>query len=448
MSYLGLLPPILSVIRKMYCTCLNSNIGQLTEEVIPSDYKKLLSITQKDNVWINKVLRGMHVMSEGNEVVEAIVTPYGPSPGYFSELAYLKVKYKYENDPKNPPTDTIVKFLPIGFDKRLVLDLISLPKTECLMYYHFLRDHEKHGLPPPPFKSPKILYADFCSKTNSALLIMERIDVTLGDQRNPASLSQARASVKVCAKIHSYFWANSHPMSNLLTDPANPICLIVALKMKTNIKPMLKMCKEVTGFVPSDRLGRALSTSFPDGFYKLLLWCCESPFMTVCHGDARIDNLFFETLESGELEAGLFDWAQAMVAPCFYDISWALSNSFSIEFHDAHEEELLELYWESLLGGLGEKKSAVLSKEEFMQGYALSQVVSVSKCVIAYETIMKDKKAADFKHKQALVVNGMVNALKVMERHNAIDALAQVISGNTKSKSKGSNKVAPETSSQ
>jgi len=47
--------------------------------------------------------------------------------------------------------------------------------------------------------------------------------------------------------------------------------------------------------------------------------------MTICHGDARLDNLYFapnkdERYEGEKYEAGLYDWAQGVIAPNFYDI--------------------------------------------------------------------------------------------------------------------------------
>jgi hypothetical protein len=426
MGFLALLPPILTVIRKMYCTCGNKNIGELCEVPIPHNYPRM-DTAMKDMKWINSALESMNVMSEGNSVVSAQLKPFGPSGGYYSELALLTLTYALPDDPKNPPTDTIVKFLPVGFDKRLILDLVDLPKSECIMYYHVLRDHQRHGLPPLPIMSPKILYADYCTATNNAVMIMERITYTLGDQRKPDVLAQAQALAVCLAKIHAYFWSDSHPMRVLLTGPDNPICLIAALKIKMNIRKMLKMLKQDNDYSPSPAMAKALETTFPDGFYKMLQWCTKSPFTTICHGDARIDNVFFKEQDDGTLEAGLYDWAQAMVAPCFYEMSWALSHSFAVDFHTQHEEDLLKLYWENLQNFLGEQRAAHLSWDEFCQGYCVAQAVSISKCTIAFESIQKATKAADYPHKRKLVCDGMENALRVMERLDAVGCMKKII---------------------
>ena len=59
---------------------------------------------------------------------------------------------------------------------------------------------------------------------------------------------------------------------------------------------------------------------------KILDWCEKSPFKTVCHGDARLDNLYFrdntdtKNYPDAKLEAGMYDWAQCVIAPNFYDL--------------------------------------------------------------------------------------------------------------------------------
>jgi len=218
MGFIGLLPPILNVIRKMYCKPCNSNIGEMTEVTIPHTYK-LLEKKSKDTAWINAALKGMKVLSEGNTVTAVTLKPFGPSAGYYSELALMTLTYSMPNDPLSPPTDTIVKFLPIGFDKRLILDLVDLPKTECIMYYHLLRNHSEHELPPLPIMSPKILYADYCPATNNALMIMEKINFTLGDQKKAPDLDQAKAQMLCLAKVHAYYWGDKHPMVSLPPSP-------------------------------------------------------------------------------------------------------------------------------------------------------------------------------------------------------------------------------------
>jgi len=234
--------------------------------------------------------------------------------------------------------------------------------------------------------------------------------------------------------VRTCTWLTCKWQNKLLTGPDNPICLIAALKMKMNIKKLLKMVKEQNNYEPSDAYKKALTTTFPDGFFKMLQWCNTSPYKTVVHGDARIDNVFFKTLEDGSLEAGLFDWAQAMVAPAFYEMSWAVSHSFTTKFHEEHGDDLLRIYWDSLMQLLGPQKASGLEYSEFLKGYAMAECVSVSKCVIAFESIQKDTKADDYPHKRGLVCNGIENSLKTMEKLDAIGAMEAILGGGATAK--------------
>ncbi|GMH90236.1 hypothetical protein TrVE_jg4774 [Triparma verrucosa] len=440
LQYVKLLPPILDVFRKMYCTCTNSNIGDLTEEVIPYNYGRLdKALKQKDNKWINAVLVKMGTMSPSNKVKEVTLTPFGPSTGFYSELGLLKVVYEDENDPLKPPTDCIVKFLPVGLEKRLVLDLVELPKSEVLCYFYLCRDHEKYGMSPLPLPTPRILYADYCQQTNNAMMIMEKINHTLGDQKLPADLDQAKALMVCLGRLHAHYWGGKkgkHPKAKLLNDPANPICLIVGLKMKLLIKKMLKFLKKENDYEPSDVIVNALSSLIPTNIQAIFNYCIDHPLNTICHGDPRTDNVYFIDNPEGsalKYEAGLFDWAQAMIAPCFYDVSWAISQSYDREFCTEHHDSLVGLYWEtlqeSLTANFGAKAAAKAHYEDFLVGYAVCEAICISKCTLAFESIMKDKKSKDYPHKLKLVMDGLENCLRAMEKLHAVESITKVVNG-------------------
>jgi len=257
-----------------------STVGDLSGETIPKTYPELEKIL-KDVKWINSAVKKMDVFSDGNEIIEATLTPFGPSAGFFSELGKLAVKYKvggwrvsgrfrwifvrikclsgsYDNlndktpqllqlpaslwtrfarslalylttlrsspppaprqdpsDPMNPPTDCIVKFLPQGFEKRLILDLVNLPRSEVYFYYYMLRRESKNNMPPMPIPTPRILYADYCHNNNNALIFMERITDVLGNQKGPDDMDQARAQMICLAKYHKYNWGAKHPQAKV-----------------------------------------------------------------------------------------------------------------------------------------------------------------------------------------------------------------------------------------
>ena len=272
------------------------------------------------------------------------------------------------------------------------MDLVELPKAEVLCYHYLLRNSAQHNLPPLPVPTPRLLFADHCPSTNNALCIMERVTHTLGDQTKPDSLAQVKATMSCLASLHSHFWGGAsgrHPEAKRLNDAANPICLIAGLKMKINIKSMLTLLQKENGYSPSPPLVAALKNLVPDNMLVLLRWCVDHPLNTVCHGDPRTDNVYFiGDPAAGTLTAGLFDFALAINAPCFYDISWSLGN-LRKDFFDEHHDELLKFYWSELMDKLAKVYGAETAKkadyELFLVGYAMSQAVCISKNTIAYE---------------------------------------------------------------
>lgn len=111
--------------------------------------------------------------------------------------------------------------------------------------------------------------------------------------------------------------------------------------MKLLIKKMLKALKKENSYTPSPEIVSALVGLIPKNIQVILNYCVDHPLNTICHGDARTDNVFFIQNPSGssyKYEAGMFDWAQAMIAPCFYDVSWVISQSYDKNFNNEHHD--------------------------------------------------------------------------------------------------------------
>ena len=66
---------------------------------------------------------------------------------------------------------------------------------------------------------------------------------------------------------------------------------------------------------------------------------------------------------------------------------------------------------------------------QFLVGYAMAHAVGISKATIAFESIMKDKKAADYPHKLRLCMDGLENSLFAMHNLEALDPLRKLAKG-------------------
>ena len=119
----------------------------------------------------------------------------------------------------------------------------------------------------------------------------------------------------------------------------------------------------------------------------ILRFASTSQFMTLLHGDARLDNWYFDN-KTGE--PGIFDFQQMMKGPCYVDVSWCLTNSYPAEFVYEHREMLLELYWTSLMANLKEKDvdTRELHFEDFLYGFKLFLVFCLGKNILAVEALV------------------------------------------------------------
>jgi hypothetical protein len=72
--------------------------------------------------------------------------------------------------------------------------------------------------------------------------------------------------------------------------------------------------------------------------------CAAGPW-TLCHGDYRLDNLFFD-LPDAPLAA--VDWQLVVRAPGVRDLGYFLCMSLDVETRRAHEIELIQLYQRAL----------------------------------------------------------------------------------------------------
>ena len=70
---------------------------------------------------------------------------------------------------------------------------------------------------------------------------------------------------------------------------------------------------------------------------------------TMCHGDVRLDNMFFH--DDGGDSVSLVDWQIASRAPGAFDLGYFMSQSLAPDVRGAHQQELCRRYHDGLLVG-------------------------------------------------------------------------------------------------
>lgn len=93
------------------------------------------------------------------------------------------------------------------------------------------------------------------------MMIMEKITHKLGDQTTPNNIDESKALMVCLAKVHAYFWGDSHPKNKMLSMPNSPTYKIAGGKLKAKLKPMLKMVKDITKYEPPQNVVDCLLTT-------------------------------------------------------------------------------------------------------------------------------------------------------------------------------------------
>ena len=102
-------------------------------------------------------------------------------------------------------------------------------------------------------------------------------------------------------------------------------------------------------------------------------------WLTICHGDPRIDNWFFDEKDGAGAvvnEIGLLDWQLMFKGGSATDISWYFSTT--IDADDPSSEGLVEIYYHALA-----KEEFKPSLEEFKEELALAHIISYAKAIIS-----------------------------------------------------------------
>jgi aminoglycoside/choline kinase family phosphotransferase len=87
-------------------------------------------------------------------------------------------------------------------------------------------------------------------------------------------------------------------------------------------------------------LARRVDAVYPDIMHR----CAVGPH-TIVHGDARLDNFFFDRVGNG---FAVIDWQLSLRARGTYDIVYLLATSMSVENQNAHGLDLVHRYHRAL----------------------------------------------------------------------------------------------------
>lgn len=283
----------------------------------------------------------------------AQVTRIGAGSGFVGELG--RVSLGWGQAAPTAPASVVVKLPTTDPGGRMVGQMMGLYERESRFYRELA-----HAV---PVRVPAC-YANVAEpETDSWALVLEDLaPLHPGDQVAGADLAQAQLVVERLARLHARFYA-SPELDELSWMPRLDGPMIDALV------PMFDASWDAfVGHYGSRTPARVLTwmerfaptiPSFVDRYVDLPC--------TVCHGDFRLDNMFFGDPTSGPDAFALIDWQMAMCVPGSSDLVYFLVTNMSAELRRAHQWELIDRYLDTLRAeGVGEN---LLARDTVLHGY-------------------------------------------------------------------------------
>lgn len=215
-----------------------------------------------------------------------------------------------------------------------------------------------------PMRTPRCLAAEIAPNDDFILLLEDLGALPQGDQVAGCTLREASRAIEAAAVLHARWWEPepaAHawlPFTTVGLDRARPVAGAFARAWAT-----------VGGVVP-ERARVAIDrgvAAYPD----LLAEVSQGP-VTLCHGDYRLDNVFFDPAQDSEVVA--FDWQFACRARGTYDIAYFLALDLDPSLLADHRDAFLAEY----VSGLEARAVHGYTLEACRHDYAVSLVLATA----------------------------------------------------------------------
>ena len=196
------------------------------------------------------------------------------------------------------------------------------------------------------FRPPAVHLAHHDPTDDSFVIVMEDLsNLRTVDQLAGCSIDDARAIVDELARHHARWWENPRldvlPFIQAWHEPPYP-----AFNGQAGAQTW-PISRERYGHLIPPRIV-AIGERWAD-VGPALMTDQRNHQRTMCHGDLRLDNMFFH--DDGADPVSLVDWQITSRSPGAFDLAYFTSQSLTVEDRRAHEQELLQRYHEGLCAG-------------------------------------------------------------------------------------------------
>jgi Ser/Thr protein kinase RdoA (MazF antagonist) len=195
-------------------------------------------------------------------------------------------------------------------------------------------------------RTPLCYYSRYIPESGDYLLLLEDLSAgRIGDQLAPCTIDEAAAAIIALGDFHAAWWEHPRLESLDWMAPADaPVWMGVAETVRAAWPNFLKNAGDR---LPPKALqaGEKLADAIPD----LRRSFARQP-MTVCHGDFRLDNVFFDVPGARDGIA-VIDWQLVMRGRGAYDLAYFLTQSVDADFRRKHQDRLIGEYIRALKDG-------------------------------------------------------------------------------------------------
>lgn len=210
-----------------------------------------------------------------------------------------------------------------------------------------------------PITSAKSYVAEFDDSTHDFVLLLEDLaDRRCVDQTVGCDVADARTAIDALAGLHAHWWNSDFAAIPWVKSYLVPPYPQVIAGMFQQSWPVFR--EVIGGSLPSEYV------AFGDRFPELVGWFLEQasePPFTYCHGDYRLDNLFFGS--GGQAPVTVLDWQISFRGNPGYDLGYFMSQSLATDTRRAAQDELIDRY----VGALA-AKNCTIDRGQLADSYA------------------------------------------------------------------------------
>lgn len=282
--------------------------------------------------WLTQALQSTGVIEPHVEVCSVRREPLGGGTGVFGTLARLVVDY---TEPNSGPTNMVLKIPTSAPENKSVGLALGLYVREGQFFAQMAGR--------TPVGSVGCYYNDMDVDAGEFVLVLEEIrDLEVGNQTTGATVAQLELALRELAKFHAAWW--KHPdLDKMDWLPRNdsPANLVVVPDIMRNA--MVVVERDWTDVIGRDavELGKRLAAQFDTVIKKT-----GEVAHTMCHGDARLENMFFN---SDATKMKFIDFQLVIRATPAQDVAYLMGSSCDNDVWDQHGMRMLKLYYDALI---------------------------------------------------------------------------------------------------